>query len=183
MNDTFAIGFSKIIPIDGPGYYSILFDEEFSRSHKEKNFYRTDLEVVLLPNGTINPNWPKDLFIFESNSKKQVLIIDLVGSPFNEENGTYLHHLDHITCDEGELVGTIYHQTSPVPSDPRHPLTSFQKGTRSIAIEFIMPPKVKTAPFKFSVYVRKTGTTELHDADPQVGNDPPAIIDPSLPGP
>lgn len=180
--ETFAIRFSETTKIEGPGYYSILHGDDWSRTHKEKNFIRTRLEVVVLPNENPTSTWLTELFTFESASGKQVLIIDL-DILRDEETGTPLYHLDHITCDEGELVGRIFHQTSPVLSNPKHPLVRFPEGTTSIGIEFKMSSKTTTPPFKFSVYVRKTGTTELHDADPQVGNDPPISINPPPSGP
>ncbi len=171
--------FSEIHPLTAPGFYSVLCGEA-AMLPDETNFIKAKLSVVVDgKTGAVGSTWPVDNqpntnphFQFASKSGRQCLIVDL-DCAIDPQEGHPLFHIDHITCERGEFVERIYHVTSPALGDPRHPLTACAPGTKSIGIEFNMPATGKTAPFKFSVYVRKHGTTEIHDADPQVGNDPP----------
>lgn len=131
------------------------------------------LEVVESAVQVARSIWDPIKYEFKSNSGKQTLFVELI-APWDAENETHRYHIDHISCARGDLVKWVHHRANAIPpGDSRHPLVPCDPGTTSVAIEFKMPKNGKTEPFKFSVYVRKTDTNDLHDADPQAGNDPP----------
>ncbi len=129
------------------------------------------LKVEELRPGEPEPSWDKPIYEFKSKSGKQLLYVHL-DAPSDGSNGP-LYYIDFFTCEEGDYVKDLHRQVSPhPPSNPKKQHAPFPKGTTSFVIEFNMPAS-KVKPFKFSVYVRKRDTTEIHDADPQAGNDPP----------
>lgn len=170
---TFELQFKEINLKSGFNFHS-LPHREFSFPAEEVNFIETKLSVVEIA-GEPRSGWPTTFFDFKSALGAQVLVIELDAAR-DPKTGLLPYYLDHFKCSNGNMVNLIYHQTSPDFSLPNHPLHPFPAGTRSIAIEFKMPAKQKTQPFKFSIFVRKTETTEIHDADPQVGNDPPKAL-------
>lgn len=112
--------------------------------------------------------WPIPEYVFMTDIATQTLIVDL------EADGYCLHSVK--SDDPGRIAGVRpklangnqgpmipYTHSTHGPAHPGNPV--------SIAIIFKIPRK--TAPFKFHVYVRKLDSGEIHDADPQVGNDPP----------
>lgn len=113
--------------------------------------------------------WPIPQYVFMTDIATQTLIVDL------EAEGYCLHSVK--SDDPGRIAGVRpklangnHGQMIPYnthsPHGPEHP-----GNPLSIAIIFKIPRK--TTPFKFHVYVRKLNSGEIHDADPQVGNDPP----------
>ena len=114
--------------------------------------------------------WPIPEYVFMTDTDMQTLIVDL------EADGYCLHSVR--SDDPGRIAGVRpklangnhgqmipYTHSTHGPAHPGNPV--------SIAIIFKIPRK--TAPFKFHVYVRNLDSGEIHDADPQVGNDPPKI--------
>lgn len=112
--------------------------------------------------------WAHPEYLFKTDTSTQTLIVKL------EANGYCLHSVK--SEDPGRIAGVrpkyengshgpmvVYQHLPDGSVHPGNPL--------SIAIIFRIPRG--TTPFKFRVYVRKLGTPETHDADPQVGNDPP----------
>lgn len=136
------------------------------------NVHAGILSVEDSTTGATGSSWSAPEFIFKSGAGKQLLIV-MLQAP-QDSNGLVLYSIDHITCARGELIKQVHHRIAPwPPNSGRHPLTTCAPGTIGIVIEFKMPTTETTWPFKFSVYVRKNDSQEVHDADPQAGNDPP----------
>lgn len=116
--------------------------------------------------------WGKPHYKFMTDAETQTLIVIL------DAVGYCLHSVT--SDDPSRTVGIRPRDAAGDFGDIVSHGTKFPGDPTEIAIVFKIPRRSRS--FKFHASVRKLSTGEVHDADPQVGNDPPANNNPP-PGP
>ncbi len=107
--------------------------------------------------------WDKPHYKFMTDAKTQTLIVMLDAVGYCLHNVTSDDPTRMVGIQPRDAAGDFGEMVSHGTELPGYPSV--------IAIVFKIPRGSKS--FKFHASVRKIGTMEIHDADPQVGNDPP----------